>query len=265
MAGSLLAILEGKDAALVRWAKERGVVQGALYAKSAQLLGDVGGVEAVPALVAKLAYRDRDPGVEMYVRVLAAESLGRMRARQAVRPLSELVARERDANVRDRYCDALVRIGDAAAVPALKAAAAAGDWDLREGPLTALSRIGGPAEQAFVEAAKAKECPKGCAPAIEAAYAGMLARLGAAKSCADVACWAAKLGDAAAAVRDRAALEIGREGRRTRQPSATPSSGPCPARTSSRRGITRCSRSAGSRGARRSARRPRGSPRRSTR
>jgi HEAT repeat protein len=213
MAASLLAILEGKDTALAGWAKQRGVVQGALYAKSAQLLGDVGGVEAVPALVAKLAYRDGDPGVQMYVRVLAAESLGRMRARQAVRPLSELVARERDANVRDRYCDALVRIGDAAAVPALKvAAAAAADWHLREGPLTALSRIGGPAEQAFVEAAKAKECPKGCAPEIEAAYGDMLARLGAAKTCADVGCWAAKLGDAAAAVRDRAALEIGRAG-----------------------------------------------------
>jgi HEAT repeat protein len=212
MAGALLAILEGRDAKLASWARERGVVPGALVAKSAQLLGDVGGPDAIPALVGKLAYRDADPGVEMYVRVLAAESLGRMRARQAVRALAELVGREQDPDVRDRYCDAVVRIGDPAALPALEAAAAAGSWDLREGPLTALSRLGGAAERAVVAAARAKDCGKGCAPAVEAAYAGMAARLDVAAACADAACWAGKLGDASAAVRDRAALELGRLG-----------------------------------------------------
>src|SRR5512146_737605 len=212
MAARLLAVLEGKDPALASWAKERGVVAGALYAKSAQLLGDVGGPDAVPALVHKLAYQDPDPGVQLYVRVLAAESLGRMRAKEAVRTLGELVGRERDPNVRDRYCDALVRIGDPAAVPALKAAGSAGGWDLREGPLTAVSRLGGAADRPFVEAAKAKDCAGGCAPATRAAYEAMLARLDAAKTCGDAACWAGKLGDASAAVRDRAALELGRAG-----------------------------------------------------
>jgi len=83
MAQPLLAVLEGKDAALSAWARERGVLPGALYAKSAQLLGDVGGPEAVPALVQKLGYQDSDAGVQMYVRVLAAESLGRMRAMES--------------------------------------------------------------------------------------------------------------------------------------------------------------------------------------
>jgi HEAT repeat protein len=212
MAEPLLAILEGRDAALAIWAKERGVVPGALIAKSAQLLGDVGGPDAVPALLAKLAYRDADPGVALYVHVLAAESLGRMRAKEAVRTLSDLVPKERDPNVRDRYCDALVRIGDPAALPALKAAAAAGEWDLREGPLTAVSRLGSAAERPFVDAARAKDCAKGCAPAVEAAFAGMVARLEAAKACGDAACWAGKVSDASAAVRDRAALELGRSG-----------------------------------------------------
>ncbi len=212
MAPSLLAILEGKDAALASWAKERGVVQGALYAKSAQLLGDVGGNDAVPALLGKLSYRDADPGVELYVRVLAAESLGRMRAKEAVRALGDLVAKERDPNVRDRFCDALVRIGDPAALPALKLAAGAGGWDLREGPLAAISRLGAAGDRPFVEAARAKDCASKCAPAVEAAYAGMLARLDAAKTCGDAACWAGKLADASAAVRDRAALELGRAG-----------------------------------------------------
>jgi HEAT repeat protein len=213
VAPSLLAILEGRDEKLAGWARDRGVLPGALVAKSAQLLGDVGGPEAVPALVAKLGYRDADPGVELYVRVLAAESLGRMRARAAARPLADLVPRERDPDVRDRYCDALARIGDPAALPALKAAAAAAaEWDLREGPLTAVSRLGGASERPFVEQVKAKDCARGCAPAIEAAYAAMVARLDAAGACADAACWAGKLADPAAAVRDRAALELGRAG-----------------------------------------------------
>ncbi len=212
MAPALLAVLEGKDAALASWAKARGVLPGALYAKSAQLLGDVGGADAIPALLAKLSYKDADSGVEMYVRVLAAESLGRMRAREAVKALGELVAKERDPNVRDRYCDALVRIGDAAAVPALEAAAAAGEWDLREGPLAAVSRLGRASDRPFLEAAKAKDCANGCAPPVEAAFGRMLARLDAAKVCGDAACWAGKVADPSAAVRDRAALELGRVG-----------------------------------------------------
>lgn len=212
MAQPLLAILEGKDAALAGWAREHGVVPGALYAKSAQVLGDVGGPEAVPALLAKLGYTDRDPGVQVYVRVLAAESLGRMRAREAARPLTEAVARERDPNVRDRYCDALARIGDPSVIPALEAAAGAGDFAVREGPLVAVSRLGGAAELPFVEAARAKDCPKDCAAPRAAAYAGLVARLEAAKACRDAACWAGKLADPSAAVRDRAALEVGRAG-----------------------------------------------------
>jgi len=212
MAAPLLDVLEGKDAALAAWARERGVVPGALYAKSAQLLGDVGGAEAVPALVRKLAYQDADPGIATFVRVFAAESLGRMRAKEAVRPLAELVVKERDPDVRDRYCDALVRIGDSAALAPLRAAAQAGEWDLREGPLTALSRLGGEAERPVIAAAKAKDCAQSCEPPFEAAYGAMTARLDAAMACADVGCWAGKLADASSAVRDRAALEIGRAG-----------------------------------------------------
>ncbi len=212
MAAPLLAVLEGRDEQLTAWARQRGVVPGALYAKSAQLLGDVGGADAVPALVKKLSYQDADPGIAMYVRVFAAESLGRLRAREAVRPIAELVVKERDPNVRDRYCDALARIGDASAMAPLKAAAASGDWDLREGPLTAISRLGGEAERPLIDAAKAKDCAAKCPPAVAAGYAAMLARLDAAKACHDAACWAGKLADGSAAVRDRAALEIGRSG-----------------------------------------------------
>ena len=134
MAAPLLAVLEGRDAELEAWAREKKVVKGALYAKAAQLLGDVGGPSAVPALVTKLGYRDPDSSLEMLVHVFAAESLGRLRARESVKPLGDLLAKETDPDARDRYCDALARIGDPAALPALRAAAAKGDWDVREGP-----------------------------------------------------------------------------------------------------------------------------------
>ena len=213
MAAPLIAVLEGRDAELAGWARERGVLQGALFAKSAQLLGDVAGAEAVPALVQKLSYQDSDPGLALYVRVFAAESLGRMRAREAVRPLSDLVARERDPDVRDRYCDALSRIGDAGAVPALRTAAAAADARLRDGALAALSRIGGAPERAVVQAAEQRACAVGCDAGRKAAFAGMLARLDAAAACgAETGCWAGKLSDPSAPVRDRAALEVGRAG-----------------------------------------------------
>jgi HEAT repeat protein len=212
MAPALLAVLEGRNAELAAWAKGRGVLSGALYAKSSQLLGDVGGPEAVPALIGKLTYRDPDPGIEMYVRVLAAESLGRLRAKDAVKALADQLVKEKDPNVRDRLCDALVRIGDPAALPAFKLAAGAGSWDLREGPLTALSRLGTAGERPFVDGARERECAKGCAAPVQAAYAAMLARLDAAKACGDAGCWMGKLADASAAVRDRAALELGHAG-----------------------------------------------------
>ncbi len=211
MAAPLLSVLEGRDADLSFWARQRGVVSGALYAKAAQLLGDVGGPDAVPALISKLSYRDEDPGLELYVRVFAAESLGRLRAREAVRPLSDLLAREQSGAARDRYCEALARIGDPGALPALRAAAASGDWTLREGPLTAISRLGAGGDAAVVEEA-ARACGAGCPPTQADALAAMKARLAAASACHDARCWAGKLADPAPAVRDRAALEVGRAG-----------------------------------------------------
>jgi HEAT repeat protein len=211
MAAPLLAVLQGKDAALAAWAKERSVLPGALYAKAAQLLGDVGGDDAVAPLVEKLTYVDDDPEVELFVRVFSAESLGRLRAKAAVARLSELAAREREPAARDRYAEALARIGDPAALPALRTAAGAGEWSLRVGPLTALSRLGGAAELPVVAAAAAA-CGAACPRAQADALAGMKERLDAAVACQDLRCWTGKLADPSGAVRDRAALEVGRAG-----------------------------------------------------
>jgi HEAT repeat protein len=204
----LLAVLQGRDAELSAWAREQNYPAGALYAKAASVLGDVGDASVVPALVQKLSYTDADAGLQLFVRVYAAEALGRLRAREAVRPLAEALARERNPDARDRLCDALARIGDPAALPSLKAAAV-GDWDTRVGPLTAISRLGGEGERGLIQGACGAPCP---APQ-KKAVAGMLARLDAAKACRDqLTCWAGRLGDASAEVRDRAALEVGRVG-----------------------------------------------------
>ena len=212
MAAPLLAVLEGRDADLEAWARQNKVVQGALYAKAAQLLGDVGGPEVVPALVSRLGYHDPDSSLEMLVHVFAAESLGRLRARDSVKPLGDLLAKETDPDARDRYCDALARIGDPAALPALRAAATKGGWDQRQGALTALSRLGGAADIPLVEGAQAAECKADCPKERASELAGMKARLAAATSCSEARCWAGKLDDPMPEIRDRAALEVGRAG-----------------------------------------------------
>jgi HEAT repeat protein len=211
MIAPLLKVLEGQDAELAAWAREQKYPPGALYAKAASVLGDVGDASVVPALVKKLSYTDPDAGIQLFVRVYAAEALGRLRAREAVRPLADALGRERNPDARDRLCDALARIGDPAALPTLKAAAS-GDWDSKAAPLTAISRLGGEGDRATIAAAQAA-CGQGCPAEQKKALAGMLARLDAAKACdAQVACWSGRLGDSSAAVRDRAALEVGRTG-----------------------------------------------------
>lgn len=208
MAAALVAVVEGRDPQLAGWAVERGVHPAALRAKAAQLLGDVGGPEAVPALVGALGWAGGSAEGQLFVRAFAAESLGRLRAAEAVGPLSAALAKEKDPDLRERYEDALSRIGDPAALPALRAAAAAGPAEQREASLEALSRLGGEAERPLVEAGR-RGCGEACPPARARALEGMVARLDAARACgADLACWAGKLADPRAEVRDRAALEV---------------------------------------------------------
>ena len=207
----LLRVLEGKDAELSGWAREQKYPAGALYAKAASVLGDVGDASVVPALVQKLSYADPDPGLQLFVRVYAAEALGRLRAREAVAPLADALSRERNPDARDRLCDSLARIGDPAALPALKAAAT-GDWDSRSAPLTAISRLGGENERGLIAGA-VQACGAACPAPQKKALTGMLLRLDAAKACgSQLQCWAGRLADGSAEVRDRAALEVGRAG-----------------------------------------------------
>ena len=212
MSTPLAAVVEGQDATLSAWAASKGIHQAILRAKAAQVLGDVGGPAAVPALLSALAYTNPDAGAQLLVRVFAAESLGRLRAVPGVAPIGALLAKAGDPDARDRYSEALARIGDPSALAPLRAAATGGSLEARVGPLDALSLIGGKAELGLVKGAAAG-CTADCPATRKAALDGMVARLAAAEACAGaVACWAGKLGDPSAPVRGRAALEVGRAG-----------------------------------------------------
>jgi HEAT repeat protein len=230
MTASLLALLKGEERTFQAWAKEHQIADAALYAKSAQVLGDLADPRAVQPLVAKLAYKDSQEIMEYAVRVAAAESLGRLRAKEAVKPLAELVMKEREPGARDRYCEALIRIGDREALPALTKAAATDPWELRESPLRAIAGIGDERELKIIEEAQKAEPGKtdneckqlgsdaqDCKQAKDkrvAMLAEMHARLEAAKACkSELACWTDKLKAKEAAVRERAALEVGRLGK----------------------------------------------------
>jgi HEAT repeat protein len=162
--------------------------------------------------VEALGYTDAGAEAQAYVRAFAAESLGRLRAAEAVAPLGAALAKEKNPDLRERYQEALSRLGDPAGLPALRAAVEASPAKEREPGLKALSRLGGEAERGLVEAGR-EACGQACPPARLQALEGMLARLDAAKICgADQACWTGKLADPRAEVRDRAALEVRRAG-----------------------------------------------------
>jgi HEAT repeat protein len=220
----LLALLDGKDPAMEKWAEENHILPEALYAKTAQVLGDIGDRRAVKGLMEKLNYSGGD--FQLLVRSAAAESLGRMRVKEAAEPIAKLMD-EDEANIREAYGRALVMIGDPKVLPQMVAAAQKGSWDAREATLHAVSNLGGAKELVEVQkiadgeqARWMKECTgndnsaEDCQkvwPKHKDILDQHLARLKAAGECADKEpCWTAKLKDPSGPVRERAAWELGR-------------------------------------------------------
>jgi HEAT repeat protein len=228
---ALVPVMAGEDKAFLDWTRENNVIEPAVYAKVAQVLGDLHAEarEAEKALLKQLKY-DNGFVEGKLVRMKAAEALGRMRSRAAV-PVLTTMLDEQEPATRAEYIRALVRIGDAAAVPALVKAAQKGAWDSREAVIVGISMLGGEAELAALEKLAKDEA------AIHAAYcklddlyqackdpaasvkkhteaiAKQGRRLEAAKACKkDFACWVKKLDDEDAGVRERAAFELGRSG-----------------------------------------------------
>jgi HEAT repeat protein len=228
----LIAILDGQNPEFMEWAKENGVREEAVYAKAAQILGDLADNRAAPALMRRLAYESEYADMRLIPRMFAAEALGRLRHPAAVRRLAAMLDEE-EANARERYIQSLVMIGDRAAVPALiRSATVSRNYDAREYSLRGLARLGGAGTLArfdatLAQAARLSECQswfEGDAAAIERRCTERIGRLEerskrfrpmleAAEECkSEVSCWLEKLSDENARVREKAAWELGWSG-----------------------------------------------------
>ena len=243
----MLKLLTDGDAAYLAWARERSRAPAGIYAKSAIVLGDLGDLRAVPALLGKLGYSDADPNpltarlLTSKVREFAADSLGRLRARDATKPILALVktADPMDEELTAFATNALVWIGDRSLAPKLlERAAQPGTFASRLLCAQAAVLLGDPSLLGQLKSAAAAKDKKpfsgNCAGELQAltgadleesaacgklagervkAFAALEAPLLAAGQCAQAtACWAGKLADAQALVRARAAYELGRAG-----------------------------------------------------
>ncbi len=232
-ADALLPVVTGEDKKLLAWAEQNRVLEAALFAKAAQVLGDLLDARAEKPLLARLGYENQMLDVKLFVRMRTADALGRLRSGAAVKPLSGMLGEE-ETNARAEYIRALQRIGGRDAIPALVKSAAAGSWDGREPSMAAIAMLGDGSDLAAFDKftkeeekqtlAECKSNPdfKGCDKPADlvkehlASIAKMKANLEVAKGCGkDLGCWGEKLKDAKAApeVRERAALELGRAGK----------------------------------------------------
>ena len=218
--------LSGKDPTFASWAKDHGVLRGAILAKSAQLLGDLNDTSAEGELLKLLSYKDDQAALQLATRMQAADALGRMRAHAAVKPLTAMLGEEEVA-ARNTYYRALRFIGDpSVAAVALKKATSKESIGYREDAYRTAAMLGGPGElKAYDAALEAEptrlhgECKDNeiadadCKAQIDQVTARLKAYRGAlATGCAagQSACWQGKLKDADPYVRGRAALELGR-------------------------------------------------------
>ncbi len=227
-ADALIHTADGSDKEILKWASENKIVEPAVYAKAMQVLGDLHDSRANKRMISLLDYKNENLAFQLFVRMRAADALGRIRAKDAAKPLSAMLVEE-EANARNEYIRALVRIGNKDAVPALAKAAALGSWDARQPAIIGLSMLGGEKDiptfeklskdEAALFAAECKEDPEfeDC-KTVDAslkkhvdAISNNLKRIEAAKTCKEeVSCWAKKLDDTNEGVRERAAMEIGR-------------------------------------------------------
>lgn len=245
VADPLLTVLEGQDDGLNKWAEEHDIYREALYAKAAQVLGDLNEERAVPTLIKQVGYvrpggdKDAMDVTVMIVRRQAAEALGRMHVAAAADAIAKQL-KEEEGNLRATYANSLVQIGDRKVLPQLEACALKGNPmdktnHARKGCYVALSRLGDEKTLAKWEAwekaepalstgacmkemefddAKGKEAAQKHCEELSANIVKTLQenkpRLVAYNECkTDVACWTGKLKAEDPLVRERAAIELG--------------------------------------------------------
>jgi HEAT repeat protein len=232
-ADALVPVLDGSDKAIYAWAEKNNVQAAALQAKSAQVLGDLNDPRAERALLGMLSPKTEFDDIRAILQGRAADALGRMRAKNAVKPLAALVTNPKtDAGVVRECIFALMRIGNPEGVPALIGFLNKSPyWDARDEIMRGITMLGTEKDVAAFDKATADEakkteagckdeeeehpdCKAGIPEAVKRHKERVAAhrqRLVAAGECKrDSSCWAKKLDDKSDMVRERAASEVGR-------------------------------------------------------
>lgn len=227
----ILATLKGEDKEFTEWAKKRGILEVGILAKAAQIESDLQDPRAIDPLLKLLKYENPNKMYQLLVRMGAAESLGRMRAKQAVKPIGEMLV-EDESNARAAYVRAIVQLGDAASLPKLTACAKKGSWSSREQCMNGLVMMGGAKEakefDGFIKAEPANfttECENfvygnvDCKKEKDAIVAKRVEKMQKYKTtiatvaaCPDTACVQKLLDSPDMLLRERVGFELGRRG-----------------------------------------------------
>ncbi len=227
-ADALLPILENSNKEMLSWAEKNGILAPALPAKAAQVLGDLHDMRAEKGLLALLKFNNEMLDIKLFVRMRAADALGRLRSTAGAKALADMLDEE-EATAKEEYVRALTRIGGRDGIANMTKAASKGSWDARQGAMWGISMVGDERDLAafnkfaddetklFTAECKDDDGVKGCSNVAAAVkeHVEKITKnrkvLDAAKECkSDAACWAKKLTDGHEGVRARAGYEVGR-------------------------------------------------------
>ena len=187
------------------------VLQGALEANAAQVLGDIGSSKAVDpllAMVAKVSKWESDNKLLVMVRLINA--LGDIGDKRAVKPILGYLTTE-FWDVNTVVANALITIGDRSVVPELIKQATEGEKHPRARVpfIEATGNLGTDEFLGQLKEMKAKYKDVTLTPAIDKS----IKRLDAYATCKQtVACWVGKLKDPDTSIREKAAYELGQIG-----------------------------------------------------
>ncbi len=216
-ADALVTTLERKNKKVeaIRLGDGSKIQEGAIEAKAARILGDLKISSAEKSILAALGkYYGQFTGKgQMHATIPGAvmeltEALGKVGGDASV-PMIQKIALTEDARVRGKATEALTNLGARKAIPTLVDSAKKGTKEARRHAVVAISRLGLAKDIASYDtlAAGGGEVDGATMKKLIDAHRG---RLVAAKECDTKAdCWTAKLSDADALVRERAALELG--------------------------------------------------------
>src|SRR5262249_40185037 len=98
---------------------QNNVIEPAIYAKTAQVLGDLLDRRAEKALISHLSFDSEYLDLKLFVRMRMADALGRLRSKDAIKPLVAMLARGDAPTARGGSARALARRGTREARPAL--------------------------------------------------------------------------------------------------------------------------------------------------